>query len=134
MNQLTFKQVQELSEDQAREALEAIRWPDGVVCPHCQNKDAYRLVSKTEAKRPVRAGVWKCRKCRKQFTVTVGTVFDGSRIKIKDWLCAVALMCASKKGISAHQLHRTLGVTYKTAWFMAHRIRSAMAQEPLKEG
>lgn len=106
--------------------LEAIRWPEGAVCPHCQNPEAYKLAGKA-----TRPGVYKCKACRKQFTVTVGTIFEGSRIKIADWLMAIYLMCSSKKGISAHQLHRTLGITYKTAWFMAHRIRFAMTQEPL---
>ena len=118
--------------DAAREYLEAKRWPDGPVCPHCGVIDeAYQLKPKAESKRPVRKGVWKCKPCRKQFTVTVGTVFAESHIKLHKWLMAIHLMCASKKGMSAHQLHRMLGVTYKTAWFMAHRIRYAMAQEPL---
>jgi transposase-like protein len=126
MNEINFKELRKLTEDEAREMLESIRWPDGAVCPHCANKEAYKLAGKS-----TRPGVYKCKACRKQFTVTVGTVFEGSRIKVADWLMAVYLMCSSKKGISAHQLHRTLGVTYKTAWFMAHRIRYAMTQEPL---
>lgn len=131
MDNITFKQLRNLTEDEAREMLEAIRWPDGAVCPHCNGNEAYKLTPKGETKTKVRNGVYKCKSCRKQFTVTVGTIFEGSRIKIADWLMAVYLMCSSKKGISAHQLHRTLGVTYKTAWFMAHRIRYAMTQEPL---
>ena len=118
--------------DVAREYLEAKRWPDGPVCPHCGVVDeAYQLKPKAESKRPVRRGVWKCKGCRKQFTVTVGTIFADSHIKLHKWLLAIHLLCASKKGMSAHQLHRMLGVTYKSAWFMAHRIRYAMAQEPL---
>jgi len=131
MDNITFKQLRNLTEDEAREMLEAIRWPDGAVCPHCNGNEAYKLTPKGETKTKVRNGVYKCKSCRKQFTVTVGTIFEGSRIKIADWLMAVYLMCSSKKGISAHQLHRTLGITYKTAWFMAHRIRYAMTQEPL---
>ncbi len=116
----------------AREYLEAKRWPDGPVCPHCGViGEAYQLKPKAESKRPVRKGVWKCKPCRKQFTVTVGTIFAESHIKLHKWLMAIHLMCASKKGMSAHQLHRMLGVTYKSASFMAHRIRYAMAQEPL---
>jgi len=131
MDNITFKQLRNLSEDQARELLEAIRWNGTPVCPHCNSEKAYKLTPKGDTKTSARKGVYKCSSCRKQFTVTVGTIFEGSRIKIADWLMAVYLMCSSKKGISAHQLHRTLGVTYKTAWFMAHRIRFAMTQEPL---
>ncbi len=131
MENLTFKQLRNLSEDEAREMLESIRWNGNTVCPHCQSTEAYKLTPKGDTKTKVRKGVYKCKACRKQFTVTVGTIFEGSRIKIADWLMAIYLMCSSKKGISAHQLHRTIGVTYKTAWFMAHRIRYAMTQEPL---
>jgi transposase-like protein len=129
MDNITFKQLRNLTEDEAREMLESIRWNGQPVCPHCNSNEAYKLTPKEGSK--TRKGVYKCKSCRKQFTVTVGTIFEGSRIKIADWLMAVYLMCSSKKGISAHQLHRTLGITYKTAWFMAHRIRYAMTQEPL---
>ena len=108
--------------DKAREYLEALRWPDGPVCPHCGCiGDHYAL--KGKAHRP---GLWKCKDCRKQFSVTVGTVFERSKIPLNKWLMAVHLMCASKKAISSHQIHRMLGVTYKSAWFMTHRIREAM--------
>ena len=108
--------------DKAREYLEALRWPDGPVCPHCGCiGDHYAL--KGKAHRP---GLWKCKDCRKQFSVTVGTVFERSKIPLNKWLLAVHLMCASKKAISSHQIHRMLGVTYKSAWFMTHRIREAM--------
>ncbi len=107
--------------DKAREYLEALHWPHGPVCPHCGSKDATRLEGKAH-----RAGVVQCNHCRQQFTVTVGTVFERSKVPLNKWLLATHLMCASKKGMSAHQLHRMLGVTYKTAWFMAHRIREAM--------
>ena len=127
MDTITFKQLRNLTEDEAREILESIRWPDGIVCPKCgSDKGAYELNGKAH-----RHGVYKCKACRKQFTVTVGTIFEGSHIKISDWLMAIYLMVSSKKGINAHQIHRTLGVTYKTAWFMCHRIRYAMTQEPL---
>lgn len=113
--------------DAAREYLEAVRWPNGPFCPHCgSEKPPMQLKGKS-----TRPGLYKCAeyRCRKQFTVTVGTVFERSRVPLNKWLIAVHLMCASKKGISAHQLHRMLGVTYKTAWFMAHRIREAMREE-----
>jgi transposase-like protein len=103
--------------------LESVRWPDRVVCPHCGDgeRDHYRLKNQ---KRPL----WKCAACRKQFTVMVGTIFEGSHIPLNKWLLAFYLLCSSKKGMSAHQLHRMLGVTYKSAWFMCHRIRFAMEQ------
>ena len=110
-------------DDKAREYLESIRWPNGPVCPHCGSTEgAYRLEGKSH-----RAGLLKCAACREQFSVTVGTVFERSKIPLSKWLMAAYLLCSSKKGISAHQLHRTLGVTYKTAWFLAHRIRHAMS-------
>lgn len=106
----------------ARRHLERVRWPDGPVCPHCGVIDnASRIKSKK-----ARPGLWFCGDCRKQFTVTVGTLFERSKVPLNKWLLAVHLMASSKKGVSAHQLHRQLGVTYKTAWFMAHRIREAM--------
>jgi len=109
-------------DDKARGYLEAIRWPNGPWCPHCGSNDKpYAL--KGKAHRP---GLWKCSHCRLQFSVTVGTVFERSKIPLSKWLTATYLMCSNKKGISSHQLHRTLGVTYKTAWFMSHRIREAM--------
>jgi len=80
-----------------------------------------------------RPGLYKCYSCRKQFTVTVGTIFEDSKIPLQKWLLAIHLLCASKKGMSAHQLHRMLGITYKSAWFMAHRIRYAMSQPPMAE-
>jgi transposase-like protein len=109
-------------EAKAREYLEAIRWPNGPVCPHCGSCDgAYRLEG--AAHRP---GLLKCKGCREQFSVTVGTVFERSKIPLTKWVLATHLLCSSKKGISSHQIARTLGVTYKTAWFMTHRIREAM--------
>ena len=101
-----------------------MRWPDGVVCPKCGATDNIAQVK--GKKRSHRKGLYYCNSCKGQFTVTVGTVLEHSRVAINKWLLAFYLMCASKKGMSAHQLHRTLGVTYKTAWFMAHRIREAM--------
>ena len=111
--------------DKAREHLEALRWPNGPICPHCGSVCApLKLEGKS-----YRPGLFKCYDCLEQFTVTVGTVFERSKIALNIWLQAVHLMCASKKGISAKQLERMLGVTYKTAWFMAHRIREAMMEE-----
>jgi transposase-like protein len=111
----------------AAEYLESLRWPDGPVCPHCGEgeRKPYRLKSKTRR-------LWKCAACRKQYTVTVGTIFEGSHIGLDKWLAAFSLLCSSKKGMSAHQLHRMLDITYKSAWFMAHRIRYAMQQPPFQ--
>lgn len=108
--------------DKARKYLEAIRWPDGPICPHCGVIGAHYALN-GQAHRP---GVYKCKDCRKQFTATVGTVFERSKIPLHQWLQAVYLICSSKKGCSSHQLQRTLGVQYKTAWFMNHRLRVAM--------
>lgn len=108
--------------DAAREYLQNLRWANGVVCPHCGVIGGhYELKGKS-----TRPGVFKCGACSDQFTVTVGTVFERSKIKLNIWLQAVHLMSASKKGISAKQIERMLGVSYKTAWFMCHRIREAM--------
>jgi transposase-like protein len=97
-------------------------WPDGPICPHCGGMDR---IGKLQGK-STRPGVYKCYQCRKPFTVKVGTVFEASHIPLRYWLQAMYLLCSSKKGISANQLHRTLGLTLKSAWFMAHRIREAM--------
>jgi len=105
--------------DKAREYLEAQVWPNGPVCPHC---GAMERMSRVKGGR---AGLWFCGHCRQQYTVTVGSVFERSKIPLHKWLLAVHLLCSSKKGMSSHQLHRMLGVTYKTAWFMTHRVREA---------
>jgi transposase-like protein len=116
----------------AREHLEAIHWPHGPSCPHCGNIDPARIV-KLQGK-STRPGVYKCNECRLPFSVTVGTVFERSHIPLNKWVLASHLLAASKKGMSAHQLHRMLGVTYKTAWFMAHRIREAMKEDVKSAG
>src|SRR5918911_2133920 len=111
-------------EDKAREHLERIQWPNGPVCPHCGNADPERITKlKGKSTRP---GVYKCKDCRQPFSVTVGSVMERSHIPLRKWLLAMHLMAASKKGMSAHQLHRMLNITYRSAWFMAHRIREAM--------
>src|SRR5689334_8803237 len=109
---------------QARKHLEAIRWPNGPECPHCESANVTRLEGKRH-----RDGLLQCNVCREQFTVTVGTVFERSKIQLNKWLLATHLLCASKKGMSAKQIERMLGVTYKTAWFMMHRIREAMKDD-----
>jgi transposase-like protein len=113
----------------AREHLERLLWPDGPFCPHCGNAASDRITKL--AGKSTRPGVYKCNECEKPFSVTVGTVYERSHIPLNKWLLATHLMTASKKGMSAHQLHRMLDVTYKTAWFMAHRIREAMKDAKL---
>ena len=112
-------------EEKAFEYLESVIWANGRVCPHCGGLDRITKVKANPAKR-IRLGLWRCGDCKKQFTVKVGTVFEHARIPLNKALQAAYLMATSKKGMSAHQLHRTLEVTYKTAWFLAHRIREAM--------
>jgi transposase-like protein len=113
--------------DKAREHLEKIRWPDGPICPHCGAIDQASAI-KANSKAKVRKGLYFCNACREQFTVTVGTVYERSKIPLNKWILATHLMAASKTAMSAHQLHRMLGITYKTAWFMCHRIREAMRE------
>jgi transposase-like protein len=131
-------------EDKAREYLEAMRWPDGPVCPKCSLVgEAGRIVRKEKTKeqviemiragkriRKAQKGLWKCKGCKKQFTVTVDTIFEDSHIPLHKWLLAIHLLTSSKKGMSAHQLMRNLNIgQYKSAWFMAHRIRYALTGE-----
>ena len=113
--------------DKAREFLEALRWPDGPFCPHCGSTKKPMKLQGAKC----RPGLYKCSEyqCRRQFTVTVSTLFERSHVPLNKWLLAVYLMASSKKGISAHQVHRMLSVTYKTAWFMCHRIREAMQDD-----
>lgn len=113
------------NEEAARAHLEAIRWPEGPICPHCGNIDQAKI-RRLEGKSH-RPGLFQCNACREHFTVTVGTVMERSKISLPKWVAAFHLMNASKKGMSAHQLHRMLGITYKSAWFLAHRVREAMA-------
>jgi len=120
--------LQDLTEEQARSHIESLLWPNGEpVCPHCGSVNAYRMRGKS-----CRDGLCRCRDCKKQFTVTVGTIFEDSHVALRKWVRAFHLMCSSKKGISALQLQRNLGLgSYRTAWHMAPRIRLAMKCAPL---
>src|SRR6266404_5951188 len=109
-------------EQSAYDFVEARVWPDGPICPHCGGVDR---ISKMRGK-STRVGAYKCYQCRKPFTVKIGTIFESSHVPMRHWLQAIFLIASSKKGISANQLHRTLGCTLKSAWFMSHRIRLAM--------
>jgi transposase-like protein len=108
--------------DKARAHFEAIRWPKGAYCPFCGSFDRVAALGG----KSMGAGWYHCKDCRKKFTAAVGTIYERSHIPMTKWLLATHLMCASKKGMSAHQLHRMIGLPYKTAWFMAHRIREGM--------
>jgi transposase-like protein len=119
---LDLAQIGQLTEDQARDLIEAIRWPNGPRCVHCASDQVYKLKGKS-----TRAGLYKCRECKGQFTVRVGTIFEDSHIPLHKWLMALHLMTSSKKGISSKQLQRNLGLaSYQSAWHMSHRIRHAM--------
>lgn len=122
MAEYHFNEARFHDPEAARQHLESVRWPYGPVCPHCGSMER---MSKLQGKSH-RPGLYECGHCRDQFTVTVGTVFERSKISLDKWLLASALIASSKKGISAKQVERMLGVTYKTAWFMMHRLREAM--------
>jgi transposase-like protein len=111
------------NEEAAIAHIEASRWPDGVCCPHCGSVNVHRMEGKTQA------GYFLCNDCRDKFTCRTGTVMERSHIPLHKWLLAIHLLNSSKKGMSAHQLHRMLNITYKSAWFLAHRIREAMTDK-----
>ena len=115
-------------EEAAQTHIESVRWPNGPTCPHCGVFNVHRMAGKTQA------GMFICRDCRQKFTVRTGSVMERSHIPLHKWLLATHLMAASKKGMSAHQLHRMLGITYKSAWFLAHRIREAMFGDVERSG
>lgn len=122
---LTLATVTEFTERDALEYFETIRWPNGAVCVHCEGTNVVRLNGKS-----TRLGVFKCRQCRKPFTVKIGTILEDSHIPLRKWTIAFHMICSSKKGYSAKQLQRNLGLkSYKSAWHMAHRIREAMKQD-----
>lgn len=127
MNQSIISAPHFHNEEAAYAFIEARIWPKGPICPHCGNMVR---IGKLQGK-STRIGTYKCYSCRKPFTVKIGTIFEDSHVPMRLWLQAIYLLAASKKGISSHQLHRTLGVTLKTAWFMGHRIREAMREGEL---
>jgi transposase-like protein len=125
-------------EEKAFTLLESILWPNGAICPNCSQGDRCGKLptqrTKASKKHPEGKpvyGLWKCYRCRKQFTVRVNTIFEDSHIPLGKWLLAIHAMCSSKKGVSASQLQRELGLTYKSAWFMCHRVRVAMTEKTL---
>ncbi len=122
----TFQDPMFHDEDKAREALEAELWPNGPVCRHCGNVDASKIAKVEGKKRTHRPGLYYCNECKSQFTVTVGTVLERSKVPLTKWLMAAHMFNSGKNGVSAHEIHRMLAVSYKTAWFMMHRLREAM--------
>jgi transposase-like protein len=140
MEPFTLTQAAKLlvNESFAWEKFEEMRWPSGAECPHCRSRDV-RYLPPRSGTRPTSTGkvsyrrVWRCSECKKQFSALVGTIFEGSKIPIGKWMLAVYLMCSGKNGVSAHELHRDLGITYKSAWFMTQRIRKAMDLSPAAE-
>jgi transposase-like protein len=134
---LTLSQVMERfsTDETAREYLEAIRWPNGTVCPHCKNSDPKKIWKiRPNLTKKIRAGLYRCAECDKEFTCTVGTIFEDSHIPLKKWLVAWYLICSSKKGISALQIQRSLGLgSYRTAWMMMHKIRHSMKDPAYNE-
>ncbi len=121
---ITFHDIMQWSDDECRQFLEVMRWGGEPWCPKCGTEKPYRFTRK------VKNGerkLFKCRECKKQFSATVGTIFEDSKIPLSKWFAAIYLMISSKHGISAHQLHRMLHITYPSAWFMCHRIRNAMS-------
>src|SRR5208283_691300 len=129
LSEMAAIDVGRLTEDEARAILEEIRWPEGPVCPHCKSNAVTRIQAKSKK---VRDGLIQCNGCRGQFTVTVGTVMQGSHITLRQWVQAFHSMCSHKKGVSALQLQRNLGLgSYRSAWHLTHRIRLAMKEDPL---
>jgi transposase-like protein len=125
---MNLQEAARMTEEEARKYLEAIRWPAGAVCPHCGNAGKNYAIGGEAA----RDGLYECAACKEQFTVTVGTVMHKSKIPVSKWVMAFYMICAHKKGVSARQLQRDLGLgSYRTAWHMAHRIRLAMREEPM---
>lgn len=125
---MNLSDISRLTEDQAREYFEQIRWPNGRICPHCGSVESKRLEGKAH-----RAGLYKCLGCGGQFTATINTILEDSHLPVRTWLMAFSILCSAKKGVSALQLQRQLGLgSYRSAWHLAHRIRHAMAREPLK--
>jgi len=132
LNDMAAIDAGRLTENEARTIFENIRWKDGIVCPHCNSKNVTRLSTNANKSNTTRDGVIQCNSCRKQFTVTVGTVMQGSHITLRQWIQAFYSMCSHKKGVSALQLQRNLGLhSYQSAWFLAHRIRLAMKDDPV---
>lgn len=123
---LPNKTQEDVEELWARSMLESLRWPDGPICPHCGCDDVYKSYQKTFSKTPGRNGLYSCAACRKQFSVTVGTVLEGTHMPLKKWIKAVQMLCDTGNNMSIMRLHLELCITYKSAWWVAFRIKYAM--------
>lgn len=137
MEELNLSTLAKQFSDEAHawKLMESIRWPNGPVCPHCGNVERSYLLKprKTRNGNISSRRLWKCRDCRRQLSVLIGTIFERTHVPLSKWLLAIHMMCAGKNGVSAHELHRQLGITLKTAWFVAHRVRYAMTRSPLAD-
>jgi transposase-like protein len=139
---MNIRELTKLVSDEAKafELVEKLVWPNGPTCPHCGATDRLNRLPPQRTKsskkhpegKPVH-GLWKCYHCRGQFTARKGTIFEETHIPLSAWLIAIHMMCSSKKGVSASQLQRQLGIAYSSAWFMCHRVREAMTESPLAE-
>ena len=127
-HRVSYSNLLRWTEEDCRSYLERIRWPEGPVCPRCGAKEPYRINRKSRTKNKVRS-LYKCKACKRQFTATVGTMFEGAKIPLKKWLAAIYIMCAFKRGISAYDIHVQTRVTYKSAWYICHRVREALREE-----
>ena len=128
----TLIDVLQLTAEECREILIESRWPQGPICPKCGVPGPYRITRRSRTKNLV-STLFKCRDCKRQFSATVGTIFEDSKIPLNKWFAAIYLMCSSKKGVSAHQIHRNLDISYESAWFMCHRVRAAMDSGSLEK-
>lgn len=133
MNKATLNPIEVVATDEkmSRKLFERLRWGDRPVCPHCNSMTTYKLTPKATSKQPVREGVFKCGNCRKQFSVTVGTIFERSHIPLSIWIKAITKLCQSAEGITSYALHKLLGITYKSARLIEERLRYATAQPRL---
>ena len=127
-HKVSYTSVLRWTENDCRAYLEQIRWPNGPVCPKCgATTEPYRITRKTKTKNKVQS-LYKCRACKRQYTVTIGTIFEGSKIPLRKWFAAIYTMCAFKRGVSAYQIHIQARITYKSAWYICNRIREAMKE------
>ena len=132
-HRVSYSNLLRWTEQDCRTYLERIRWPEGPVCPKCGAREPYYINRRSRTKNKVRS-LYKCRECKRQFTVTVGTMFEGSKIPLKKWLAAIYIMCAFKRGISAYDIHVQTSITYKTAWHICHRVRETLNRESAMVG
>lgn len=129
MSDLSLMGLLRWTDQECYDYLEECRWPGGVICPTCGASDPYRIERKAISKNLVKR-LYRCRACARQFTATVGTIFQDSKIPLSKWFVAIDMMCASEHGLNAQEIHREMGITYKSASFMCRRIREALLEDP----